>query len=592
MIPLPPKSSPVSRPDAHLREHHGGDPACDSPSGQQLAREHSTTRNFASAHEATAQDRAPVTAISRGDSHYPEHWSTLRLRRPLGSGGAGDVYLADSLRTGRMTALKIGRDESPFGVDRFKREFRSLRAVGDLPVARSGMLAKSNHLWGFTLQFCDGVNPVQHCRETLSPGEMPELATVLRTMLQMAHGLNAMHQTGITHGDVKPGNMIINRQGRLKFLDFGLACRDSLGERIAHPQGTAGTFQFLAPEVVMYGQHGAPADVYALGRTWFLLLSGRLPSADFSAPMVSEYEARLRQQLPPGVPAELASLMVSMLNRNPDERPTCQLLTQTLQAWLPECQMSPPESFAPHQLEQSTLDRLHRAARRAGSGRITVLRTDLPPEAIAQAVEPAIKGLFKSLPYLIMQEVDCRREQMPLRAFDAALGTLRLWAERLPEPLQRDLPLDDNPAIDLVAGNLHAANALNVVQGAYRMLMATSRNRLLVVPIRNFQYADPLSRQVWALLRMAPSGAGSSSCRAVTHASGASQKLNTNLKAPASDRLPARSASFEVTLFEVHDRERSANRGMSYSYSAEGGGTRTRIRPFEYEYHFIEYEYE
>ncbi len=446
--------------------------------------------------------------------HDQDSWCSLKIGERLGSGGAGDVFLAHCTSTqvgsdNRPFAIKICRDESADGIDRFKREFRALRSLKHLPVAHSGRLACDNGLWGFTLRYCDGKSPLEFARANLPMGVLPDLHLVTRLGRQMAAGLARMHDSGITHGDIKPGNMIVEASGRLWFLDFGLSCRESLSDQVVHPKGGAGTFQFLAPEVILRGQYGMAADIFALGRTLYLILAGRLPSADYfrnieeysrgaEIGVDAPYFQRIREQLPPGTPLRLVELLQAMLHPLPQCRPTGLDVAYRLGFDKPLVPDDESMRIDPW------VDPIRLGARRAGKGHVAVTRSTIDASMVNSAIKQAVSGLFRELPWFMVPEVDCRREQLPLRAFDATLSMLRFWGEQLPEPLRRGLPLKNNPALDLISGDFSAIHHPQLVDRALDLLQASTRNRLLVVPIRNLHYADPLSRQLYVRLLKSP----------------------------------------------------------------------------------------
>jgi serine/threonine-protein kinase PknK len=195
--------------------------------------------------------------------------------RSLGEGAAGEVLLVrDRLSAGREVALKRLRGTLDESLRRaFEREFATMAAltvpgvaqVYDFGVMREG---KGEERSFFTRAYVDGL-PLDQVARTASPSA--RIAMVCR----VGEVIAPLHRIGIVHGDIKPGNAIIDAEGNAHVIDFGLA--RVLGERSREVDGASGTLPLMAPELLRGERASIASDVFALGVTLWLLLTGELP---------------------------------------------------------------------------------------------------------------------------------------------------------------------------------------------------------------------------------------------------------------------------------------------------------------------------
>jgi hypothetical protein len=227
---------------------------------------------------------APLAALD--PAQLAPHLPQLEILGLLGRGGMGAVYRARQTRLDRLIALKVlppeaGRD--PTFAARFGREARTLARLSHPHVVGVHDFGEADGLYYLLMEHVDGGNLRQRMRTgRLSPGE------ALAVARQICEALEYAHEAGVAHRDIKPENILLDKKGRVKVADFGLA--KLLGPVPAEPQLTAshqivGTLKYMAPEQLerpLEVDHRA--DLYSLGVVLYEMLTGELPFGRFSLP--------------------------------------------------------------------------------------------------------------------------------------------------------------------------------------------------------------------------------------------------------------------------------------------------------------------
>lgn len=243
-------------------------------------------------------------------SHY-------RITQQIGAGGMGVVYLARDEQLDRDVAIKV-LAPGILGDDEARARFRS----------EAQLLAKLNHPFiemVFDFGTTDGREyivleyvPGKTIRELLADGPLEE-DEVLRLGSMLAEGLQAAHEKGILHRDLKPGNLIVTSEGRLKILDFGLAVTQPAildGERKeSDPQKKilAGTLPYMPPEQLRGEASDARSDLYSAGAVLFEIATGKPP---FPSAVPSELIDSILHETPPAarqLNAKLSPLLEALL---------------------------------------------------------------------------------------------------------------------------------------------------------------------------------------------------------------------------------------------------------------------------------------
>lgn len=243
------------------------------------------------------------------------HFPQLEVLDILGQGGMGTVYKARQTKLDRLVALKIIRPESAEDAafaERFNREARTLARLSHpsiVGVHDFGEVATaSGTLYYFLMEYVDGPN----LRQLVQSGEL-EPNEALAIVPQICDALQFAHAEGVVHRDIKPENILVDRKGRVKIADFGLA---KLAERSADNFTLTGTHQvmgtprYMAPEQ-MEGSREVDhrADIYSLGVVFYELLTGELPMGQFEPPSAKV-----------GTDTRLDEIVLRALAREPERR--------------------------------------------------------------------------------------------------------------------------------------------------------------------------------------------------------------------------------------------------------------------------------
>src|SRR5580692_4404827 len=210
----------------------------------------------------------------------------LEIIRLLGKGGMGAVYQARQPTLDRMVALKVlpahGSSDPGFA-ERFTREARALAKLSHPNIVALHEFGQAGNLHYFIMEFVDGVNLRQLQRSgRLSPREALEIVPQVCDALQYAH------DQGVVHRDIKPENVLVDRHGRVKIADFGLAKmlnQDAGKLRLTGEGQMMGTPHYMSPEQVEHpGEVDHRADIYSLGVVFYEMLTGELPLGRFPPP--------------------------------------------------------------------------------------------------------------------------------------------------------------------------------------------------------------------------------------------------------------------------------------------------------------------
>jgi eukaryotic-like serine/threonine-protein kinase len=222
---------------------------------------------------------------------------TYQILSLLGSGGMGEVYLAQDSRLERTLALKVLPTEWSSDQERMRRFVREARAASSLKhpnVAPIYEIGEWNGIQFIAMEYVEG--------ETLATrikGMPLETAEILNMGIQVADALDEAHSKGITHRDIKPANLMLTARGQVKVLDFGLAkvtwtkglaATSGLSTVVNTEAGVVmGTIEYMSPEQVLGKEVDHRTDIFSLGVVLYEVGTGRLPFAGINATETTDH---------------------------------------------------------------------------------------------------------------------------------------------------------------------------------------------------------------------------------------------------------------------------------------------------------------
>lgn len=270
-----------------------------------------------------------------------------QVRSRIARGGMATVYLATDLRLERRVAIKIMHghlaDDNTFK-SRFVQEARSAARLAHPNVVNVFDQGQDADMAYLVMEYLPGITLRDLIKDygRLTPEQTMDI------LVAVLSGLAAAHKAGIVHRDVKPENVLLADDGRIKLGDFGLARAAS--NNTATGQALLGTIAYLSPELVTRGVADARSDIYALGILTYEMLTGEQPYQG-EAPMRIAYQhANDTVPVPsskvPGIPATFDEVVAWTTARDPEDRPRdARVLLDYLQAG--GAVVGPPEAGAP-----------------------------------------------------------------------------------------------------------------------------------------------------------------------------------------------------------------------------------------------------
>jgi len=276
---------------------------------------------FARRHDVLAELSRVASQPPAPDRFGSVHVRGHRCLRRLAVGGASSVFLAECQRTGHRRVLKIFRQvpdvvEDGATFERFLREYELVAHLDHPNIARIHDIGVADDHVFLAMEYFPGGDLRARMKDPMS------WRTALGYLRQMAAALAALHEVGVLHRDVKPGNVLLRDDGSVAFIDFGLARKLDLESEITGAGEIFGTPHYMSPEQ----GHGRPlderSDLYSLGVVLFEMLTGEKPYVA-DTPLAVIY-GHAHSPLPclPAAVAHLQPLLDSLLAKNPADRPS------------------------------------------------------------------------------------------------------------------------------------------------------------------------------------------------------------------------------------------------------------------------------
>ena len=275
--------------------------------------------------EPTQAGTAPsggVTELSPG-SLFAQRY---RIDQVLGRGGMGIVYKATDTQLDEIVAIKTLPGDvmtrSPEELERFKREIRLARKITHRNVLRTYDYGEAEGVYFISMECVRGYTLAELMDE--APGHQLAPRVTLGIARQICRGLQAAHEQGIIHRDIKPQNVLIDHKGEVKLMDFGIARMAEAKEGMTQAGLIVGTPHYMSPEQVQGKTLDPRSDVYSMGVLMYEMLVGKKP---FAAPsLTAVLTAHITEapkppvELRPEIGREINAVIVRCLAKTPKDR--------------------------------------------------------------------------------------------------------------------------------------------------------------------------------------------------------------------------------------------------------------------------------
>jgi serine/threonine protein kinase len=239
----------------------------------------------------------------------------------LGNGARSTIYRAKDDEDGSIVALKRVLLERPEDIRVFEQtesEYNIAKKIDHPYIRKCFKLKKIKSLFRvrellLSMEIFDG--------QTLEECPSLSLGDVLLIFRMVATGLNAIHQNGFVHCDIKPNNILLNKSGSIKIIDLGQSCR--IGTTKSRIQGTP---DYIAPEQVKRQPLGPRTDIFNLGATMYWALTGKniptlIPTKNNGVGLLEKKECPPPHELKPLIPRHVSELVMACVQENPSDRP-------------------------------------------------------------------------------------------------------------------------------------------------------------------------------------------------------------------------------------------------------------------------------
>ncbi len=241
----------------------------------------------------------------------------------IARGGMAMVYRAQDTLLNRAVALKIlypELSEDPLFVERFRREAQAAANLSHPNIVPVFDWGEDGETYFIVMELVDGISLAEMLRNSVTL----TAARSAQIVAQVAAALGYAHRSGVVHRDVKPGNILITRDGQVKVTDFGIAQAVSSEDHLAEAGSVMGTATYFSPEQAEGAAVDGRSDVYSLGVVLYEMLVGRPPFVGDTPVEVSSQHVHnavpLMSQFSSSVPSDLEAIVMEALSKSPSNR--------------------------------------------------------------------------------------------------------------------------------------------------------------------------------------------------------------------------------------------------------------------------------
>jgi eukaryotic-like serine/threonine-protein kinase len=244
-----------------------------------------------------------------------------RIERKLGAGGMADVYLAEDQELGRRVAIKILNDRHAADdsfIERFRREAKNAAGLSHPNIVSIYDRGEAEGTYYIAMEYLDG----RSLKELIVARGPAPVKIAIDYARQILAAVGFAHKHGIVHRDIKPHNVLVGPEGRLKVTDFGIA--RSGASQMTEVGSIIGTAQYLSPEQARGAPVDQTSDLYSVGVVLYEMLTGQVPfTGDTPLEIAMKHLSEVPvppSELRPEVPHDLDSVVLRALAKDPHER--------------------------------------------------------------------------------------------------------------------------------------------------------------------------------------------------------------------------------------------------------------------------------
>jgi len=261
---------------------------------------------------------APKKELTTGSTFAGRY----QIIEELGRGGMGKVYKAQDTEINDKIALKLIKPEVASDkrtIERFRNELKFARKIRHENVCQMYDLNKEEGTYYITMEFVSG----EDLKSMIRMSKQLSVATAINTAKQVCEGLVVAHKLGVVHRDLKPQNIMIDKEGNARIMDFGIA-RSIKGKGITGAGVMIGTPEYMSPEQVEGKEIDQRSDIYSLGVILYEMVTGRVPFEGDTAITIGvkqkSEEPRNPKELNSQIPEDLSRLVLKCMEKNKENR--------------------------------------------------------------------------------------------------------------------------------------------------------------------------------------------------------------------------------------------------------------------------------